>query len=329
MFCTDIIINLQTSNGTVSKNEVIERYYSRYLKLMFINLSAFLVLILLDIVLIAPIFYLDYVNNLWIAFWCFFINDGIMFITICLILYEWYFVVTNQDNYACQVITTNLWKLCAMVSISAHTIGMIYWFSFSDDQYIFIYFSWDIGCLHSILLWFLCFCWEYYKMSRRSFADLVNRNLNLSSFILEATCITIFEACINIIPIVDRHIFKFNNLVAFAIGSFLTIVGLVIIFAKMYVFRKRQRKESIVSTKSGIIVDKFVGLALIIIMTGVITNISSSYTQLLYLCQFHEDFFQFYCLLQYWQIYEFACSEFSLFFGCFVIFFNVISVIIP
>ena len=257
-----------------------------------------------------------------------------MFITIVLILYEWYFVITNQDTYVCQIVTTNLWKFGTILSSIVHTIGVVYWVSFDNRHHIdtrgLVTLVWDIGSLHSTLLWFLCFSWTYYKMSRRSFAELVNKNLNLSIFVLEASCITLFEACITTIPRPIRVMIEFQLLeysVAYFLGVVLTMIGLVIMIAKIRAFRKQRRKDSIMSIKDSMIMHRTIALALVMITIGVITNTSSLYAYLCNSYQFNDVNVYFDCT--YYSMYEFACNAVSLFFGCFSICFNVISVIIP
>ena len=269
-----------------------------------------------------------YIDVPLIAWLCFLANDVIMIITIGFLLYEWYFVVTNQDVYTCQTLTSKIWKIGLFISVFVHTAGVVFRFIHShiDPKYVLF----DIGYLYSILLWFLCFCWEYYKMNRRSFTASVNRNLNLSSFILKASFITLFEACINIIPTTSHKMFKTSAFyVAALIGLSLAIIGLLILIIKIYVFRQRRKKESILPKNSGMIIDKAVIAALFALIIGVITSTAFlSCETPHYYYNYAYGYYYFHVTESFVFTQMVAFAPLSMIFGCAVIFFNIVSVTI-
>ena len=283
---------------------------------MFINLIAFLFLILIDTTTFICLLYHYYAQSFYILL----LNDGVMFITMVLVIYEWYFVILQQDNYICKAITSWIWKLCVVVSCGVHTLGVVILFRFQGcneqlDGSIVFYACY----FYAIMFWFLCFCWEYYKMSRRSFAASVNRNLNLSSFILNACFITLFETCFNIIPhfSFDTINGTFSQNLIQVIGFLLTTIGLFTIIVKTYLFRQKKKKESIMmSNNRSIVIDGTVGLAVIVSIVGAII-FTLSYPSF----DVHD------CL--YWLLSLHVYFPWSMLFGCFLIFFNIVSVTIP
>ena len=250
------------------------------------------------------------------------VNDGVMFITMVLVIYQWYFVIMQQDIYTFNYIASIIWKIGVVTSVGAHTFGVAAWVKIGcastyDGTIIF-----DIGYLYSIMFWFICFCWEYYKMSRRSFAASVNRNLNLSSFILNASLITLFEAISSVIPPIAHEpkyvYFSLVELLAtISIGFLLTTIGLFIIIVKTYFFQQRQKKESsMMSNDRSVVIDRTVGFAVTMSIIGAITFTLSYPSLEVYGCL-------------YWLLNLHVCVPWSMVFGCCLIFFNVVSVTIP
>ena len=269
---------------------------------MFINLSVFLIVIVIDTAKAIPLAALLEPSLLFLS-----ISDISMFITIFLILYEWYFVITNQDVYTCQSVTSKSWVAFAIISIITHTIGVAYWFLYPS-----FYAPIDICYLYSVFLWFLCFCWEKYKMNKRSFAGLVNDNLNLILYILEASFVALFESGLMLLLSVG------NGILAICPG--LTTIGLIIIIAKMYTFRRKQKFQPIMANRSRIMIDKTIVLGLVLLITGTIANIVIMPLYIIYLWFSWVDLV---VLLEYFYV------MILMVFGCFSIFFNIISVIIP
>ena len=271
-----------------------------YLKVIFINLTVFLIIIFMDTLKSITIYYVYQDRDLGTSLLFLLINDVCMLMTIVVMIYEWHFVIFNQVICPCQVVTSKIWKIGTVVSVIIHSFGVAYWFSalgFHNYEEMFV----DIGYLYSLLLWFLCFCWEYLKMNRRSFVALVNRNLNLSLFISTLSGITLFESCISILITVNDRFFM--------IGFAVIIFGLTIINIKMYLLRQRQKEKSIMANNQtySITIDKIMVLGLTLLMGGVITVIVMLSLRICHLI-----------LPQY--IYMIVC----LFVECFSIFFNII-----
>ena len=157
-------------------------------------------------------------------------------------------------------------------------------------------------------------------------AGLVNRNLNLILFIwfiLDASCITLSQSCVNIILTFSYwNRLDYSNVTV--IGFSLTTVWLLIVIVKMYLFCRRRKKDAIILRHNNMIIDQIVVLGLIMIIIGVLT------TSLSIFCQFWVVRFDH--VKERMCMYDLLGHSFpflSLLFGCVVILFDTVSVMIP
>ena len=255
-------------------------------------------------------------------------NDCIMLVTTLYLLYAWHYIDARSISQSMSKETNvTLSTLIGMVSIILHTIGVVYWFKSYDYWQYVLY---QIGVLYTTLLWFLFFLRQNYVLYYKYCVDFVslndnhnsslmnddNRNYNNSFDVVDA--LSNDSLCVGGIIVLLQCLFFiiafFYDVVEWEIRVVLMFIGSILIIVAVFTAVVVTFRQSLYKNKINVNwlshVNKIVAL---LVICGLIMEVAA-YEAMTNQYNYSVDGYDV-----LWV------APVSLWFGCFVIIFNVLN----